>query len=206
MPNYVYLVRHGETEFNNKGITHGQYDVPLNELGKKQAKLLGVELKNVHFDVCFCSPLTRAKQTSKEILKYHPDVPVIYDDRLKEIFKGDLENTTEYPPDYLHNEKLDVLMRHNVESHAHFYSRVASVLNEVTSQFHDKDILIVCHCGTVKMSMIYFNPPDVCIEESYYKLEVKNCSVKRFENKKSDKNPILVTYPVDKEQWPLIAI
>ena len=37
MPNYVYLVRHGETEFNNKEIMHGQYDVPLNALGFKQA-------------------------------------------------------------------------------------------------------------------------------------------------------------------------
>ena len=206
MPKYIYLVRHGETEYNNKEITHGQYDVPLNDLGKKQAKLLGVELKNTEFDVCVCSPLSRAVQTAKEILAYHPNVPIIYDDRLMEIYKGNLENTTEYPIDYLHDEKLDVLMKHGVESHAHFYTRVKDALNEITTKYADKNVLVVSHCGTVRMSMIYFDPPDTCIEDDYYKVNIRNCSVQRFENKKQTKEPILVTYDVDKNEWPWIAI
>lgn len=206
MSNYIYLVRHGETEYNNKEITHGQYDVPLNAYGVKQAKLLGVELKKTHFDLCICSPLSRAKQTASEILKYHPDVPIIYDDRLMEIYKGELENTTEYPIDYLHDENLDILMKHGVESHAHFFMRVKAALDDITINYADKDVLVVCHCGTIRMSMIYFNPPDECIEKDYYRLDIRNCSVQRVENIQPTKMPILAVYDVDKEKYPWIAI
>lgn len=206
MPNYVYLVRHGETEFNNKEIMHGQYDVPLNQLGIKQAKLLGLELRDVHFDVCFCSPLSRAKDTAKEIMKYHTDVPVIYDDRLMEIYMGNLENTTNHPPNYMLDEELELLKKHDFESHAHFFTRVKSLLDEITDEYVNKDILIVAHCGTVRMSMIYFDPPNVCIEDMYYDLKIKNCSVQRVLNNKPERSPILVTYDVSKEDWPNIAL
>ena len=205
MSNYIYLVRHGETEYNNREIIHGQYDVPLNEYGIKQAKLLGLELKNTHFDLCICSPLGRAKQTANEILKHHPNVPIIYDDRLMEIYLGDLENTTEYPIDYLQDEKLDVLIKHGVESHAHFFMRIKSALDDITTKYNDKDILVVSHCGAIRMSTIYFNPTDECIEKYYYKINIRNCSVHRVENKKQDKLPILITYDVDKNKYPWIV-
>ena len=157
MSNYIYLVRHGETEYNNKLITHGQYDVPLNSLGIKQAKLLGIELKNINFDLCFCSPLIRAVDTAKEILVYHQNTPIIYDDRLKEIYLGNLENTDNYPVEYSLQENLEFLQKHGVESHAHFYTRVKSFLDEITTQYSNKDILIVSHCGTTRMGMLYFD-------------------------------------------------
>ena len=206
MNNYIYLVRHGETEYNNKMIIHGQYDVPLNEFGIKQAKLLGVELKNVHFDLCICSPLIRAVNTAKEILRYHKNVPIIYDDRLKEIDLGNLENTDKYPVEYALQENLTFLKKHNVESHAHFYLRVKSLLDEITLKYKDKDVLLVSHCGTVRMSMLYFNPPDKFNTDEYFSMNIKNCSVQKFKNMYQDKQMKLITYDVSKEEWPKIAI
>lgn len=50
------------------------------------------QLSDIKFDVCFCSPLTRAKQTCKEILAFQPRTKVFYNDRLKERDYGELVN------------------------------------------------------------------------------------------------------------------
>ena len=57
---HFYIIRHGETVFNRKGRIQGWCDSPLTDLGVSQAKQLGKELKNVPFDVCFCSTSERA--------------------------------------------------------------------------------------------------------------------------------------------------
>ena len=60
----VYLVRHGETQENREGIIQGQKDTELNEVGLKQARLLGEALKDVKFSLGFSSDLKRAYNVS----------------------------------------------------------------------------------------------------------------------------------------------
>ena len=55
MNNEYIFVRHGQTYWNKNGIMHGQYDIPLNFTGIKQAKKISEELKSNHFDICFNS-------------------------------------------------------------------------------------------------------------------------------------------------------
>ena len=50
----IYFVRHGQTYDNANKILQG--DGPLNELGVSQAKETGILLKDIKFDICFCSP------------------------------------------------------------------------------------------------------------------------------------------------------
>ena len=57
----IYIVRHGETEANKQGYVQGWTDVPLNENGRILAELTGRGMKDIRFDHCFSSPLTRAK-------------------------------------------------------------------------------------------------------------------------------------------------
>ena len=205
MSGTIYVVRHGETYWNKSGITHGQFDIPLNETGKHQAIMAASELMYEKFDVCFCSPLQRAVYTAKEILKYHKDLPVFYDDRLLEIYKGDFEGTINQSKYLLQNENLETLQKHGVESKAHFYKRVKSFYDDVIKQYKNKNILIVAHSGTIKMSLFYFNPPqDKNILEAWYDYSVKNCSIWKFENKISVEKPILIEYNVDKRRYPLI--
>ena len=100
MNNEYIFVRHGQTFWNKNGIMHGQFDIPLNYTGIKQAKKVATELKHEHFDLCLCSPLKRAKSTAFSILQHHKNTKIFYDDRLMELNKGLLEGK------HLNSEKL----------------------------------------------------------------------------------------------------
>ncbi|MCR4591131.1 MAG: histidine phosphatase family protein [Lachnospiraceae bacterium] len=90
----IYIVRHGETDWNNAGRLQGWTDMPLNANGVELASITGKGLSDVHFDLAFSSPLIRAYQTGELVLKENragsvPDI--IKDDRIKEIGFGKWE-------------------------------------------------------------------------------------------------------------------
>lgn len=205
--NTITLVRHGETYWNKTGIMHGQYDIPLNETGKHQAIMVASELMTEHFDICYCSPLQRSIYTAKEILKYHKDTPLYFDDRLMEIYKGDLEGTVNDSRKLTEHENLEFLKEHGMESRAHFFKRVEAFYADLYEQCeaYNWNILIVAHSGTMKMSMFYFDPPeDKSIVDAYYDISIKNCGVMKFQNELPIKRPILTEYDVDRKEYPYI--
>lgn len=55
----IYLVRHGETDWNQAGLLQGQTDIALNAQGLEQAHDAAERLKKVPFEIAFCSPLIR---------------------------------------------------------------------------------------------------------------------------------------------------
>ena len=57
----LYVLRHGITQWNKLKKVQGAVDIPLAPEGIKLAKKTGEALKDIHFDICFTSPLTRAK-------------------------------------------------------------------------------------------------------------------------------------------------
>jgi broad specificity phosphatase PhoE len=63
----IILVRHGETEYNAFETFRGRADIPLNETGLKQAKLLGEYLAAEKIKVVYSSPLQRAARTAEAI-------------------------------------------------------------------------------------------------------------------------------------------
>lgn len=63
----LYLIRHGETIWNEKGLWQGITDVPLNEKGREQAKKLANSLERV--DAIYSSPLKRSLETAEEIAR-----------------------------------------------------------------------------------------------------------------------------------------
>ena len=77
-----------ETNDNKNHIVQG--NKPLNKTGKVQVKETAKSLKDVKFDVCFCSPLKRTRQTAKALIKYHKNLKPVYDGRLIERQYGDL--------------------------------------------------------------------------------------------------------------------
>ncbi|CAE6434060.1 unnamed protein product [Rhizoctonia solani] len=89
----VYIVRHGETNENRMGIIQGQIDTQLNEAGKSQAELTGRGLKDVNFVKAYSSDSSRAADTARAILAYHPDCQLILDPRLRERYMGSLSGT-----------------------------------------------------------------------------------------------------------------
>jgi len=92
----LYIIRHGETKANKEGRLQGWSDVPLNEKGIELAQVTGKALQNIQFDRCYSSPLIRARQTAEQVLLHsgNRSVPVIIDERIKEINMGDWEGKT----------------------------------------------------------------------------------------------------------------
>lgn len=86
----LYLFRHGQTVHNIKRIFCGRTDSPLTETGIKQAQILAEKLKDKKIDLGICSELSRAKDTLKEVLKYHPQTPIESSQLILERDYGDL--------------------------------------------------------------------------------------------------------------------
>ncbi len=88
----IYIVRHGETVLNAKGVMQGRLDEPLNQNGRDLAEMTGKAMKGIHFDCCISSSLDRAKETAAIILRESEnDIPFDIDDRVIEIDFGDME-------------------------------------------------------------------------------------------------------------------
>lgn len=91
--NYIYLFRHGKTDFNERGIFTGWMDSKLTKNGILNAKEIARKLKNKKVDVAIHTRLSRSKDTLKYVLEFHPECKkLICDDRMIErsygIFEG----------------------------------------------------------------------------------------------------------------------
>jgi broad specificity phosphatase PhoE len=84
----LFFVRHGQTEWNAAARMQGQWNSDLNDLGRAQADVNGRLLAGLDIQMLFASPLDRTRQTA-QIVNRHLDVPVAYDDRIKEWDCGD---------------------------------------------------------------------------------------------------------------------
>ena len=65
----LYLARHGETDWNSAGRLQGQTDIPLNETGRSQARLLGQRLQGLGITSVGSSDLVRARETAEIIAR-----------------------------------------------------------------------------------------------------------------------------------------
>lgn len=65
----LYIIRHGETQWNVEGRLQGQTDTELNENGIRLAKITAEGMKEIPFDLGISSPLTRAKKTAEIVLE-----------------------------------------------------------------------------------------------------------------------------------------
>ncbi len=83
----IYLVRHGETDWNQAGRLQGQTDIALNAQGLEQAREAAERLKEVPFEIAFCSPLIRAKRTAETIIGDRK-ITLTTDERLRELNFG----------------------------------------------------------------------------------------------------------------------
>lgn len=76
---YLILVRHGRSEWNDKGLWTGWTDIPMTDEGFKEVERTAKVIKELpfHIDVAYLSPLIRSKQTLDVILKELPQQPEI---------------------------------------------------------------------------------------------------------------------------------
>jgi len=84
----VFLIRHGETNWNKEGRFQGQIDIPLNENGKDQARKTFEYLRNISFNKAFSSSMHRPYETAQIILQNSQDLKIERIDSLVEISHG----------------------------------------------------------------------------------------------------------------------
>lgn len=157
----IYIIRHGRTDWNVRHKLQGRTDIPLNAEGRKMAENAAKKYAGIHFDVCYSSPLIRALETAEIILKGR-EVPIISDDRLKEMCFGIYEGTEnifqkpECPLNvfFKHPEKYTEPVE-GAESMDELFERTENFLNEVAIPLHEsgKDVLIVGH-GALNSCML----------------------------------------------------
>ena len=86
----LYIIRHGETEWNVLKRFQGRSDIPLNDEGRRLARITAEALREVPFSRIYTSPLKRAYETAM-IIKADRDIPVIEEPRIIEIGFGEYE-------------------------------------------------------------------------------------------------------------------
>ena len=148
----LYIIRHGKTDWNALHKLQGKTDIPLNETGIEMARQAHERYKDVHFDICYCSPLIRARQTADLLLEGR-DVPIVIDNRLEEmgfgIYEGEQEvfEKPECPVRELFFNPAGYKAVGGAESLEDLIKRTGEFLNEVAIPLvnEGKDVLIVGH-------------------------------------------------------------
>lgn len=134
-----YYLRHGQTDWNVKGLAQGHSDIPLNEIGIQQALNSHTYFEQSNINIILHSPLVRAQQTA-EIINQKLNCPIISIDELKECYLGSYEGRPVGP--WIDDWKKGIL-KGDVELYKDFLVRVTCGLNKAFS--YNKNILIVAH-------------------------------------------------------------
>lgn len=180
----LYIIRHGRTDWNDLRKMQGQTDIPLNDNGREMARHAHDEYLDIHFDICFCSPLIRARETADLLLEGR-NIPIEYDDRLKEMCFGEYEglaNSFDIPDCPINAFFLDpenYVASKGAESIQELLSRTSEFLNEKVYPllFEGKDVLIVGH-GAMNSSIIC-NVMHRDISE-FWASGIENCVLKKL--------------------------
>lgn len=177
---YLALVRHGESEYNAKGIWTGWSDPLLTEKGKTQAREAGEKVKDIHFDVSYISVLKRAAETWDEIKKVigQEDIPTIADKALNERDYGDMTGKNKWEvKEQVGDDEFTRLRRAwdypppNGESLKMVYERVIPYYKEeiLPKLKEGKNVIISAHGNSLRALIKFLdNIPD----EDIHKLEM----------------------------------
>ena len=148
----LYLVRHGETESNRRGLALGQDDVPLNEHGLWQAERVGRALASEPLSAVYSSPLRRAPATAEAVAVHHGR-EVQVEERLHEMDHGDVDGLTgaeiqERFPEFLerwrHDDPADLRMPGG-ETFREAQVRMLAAAEDIASRHTESEVVVVSH-------------------------------------------------------------
>jgi len=162
----IYLVRHGETEWNKKGIIMGQADSPLTETGIEQVKATAQELKHVDFAAIFSSDLLRAQRTAA-IIKLERQLAVQTTKALRERTYGHYEGMSVEEFEKIFKDAFDKLKQltekeqkafrfdHDIESDDDVVGRMITRLREIAVAYSGKNVLVVSHGASIRTFLLH---------------------------------------------------
>lgn len=149
-----YIVRHGFSEANAKGVIAGQVEAPLTEMGREQARRAGEALRDVKIDVAYSSDLSRAYDTA--VLALEGRMPVVKRKGLREIDCGEWE-LVEFPElDKRFPEQRKLWHEHFGRSHpeggealSDAYARINGEILSLARLHEGKNVFIASHGGVL---------------------------------------------------------
>ncbi len=148
----IYLIRHAEAEGNLYRRAQGQYNALITPLGRSQIALLAERFRETPIDALYSSDLIRTQSTASAILKYHPELTIQTDPRLREINVGVWEDvpwgnlSRDWP------EQMELFARdperYQVPGSEHFgavVERMVTVLTELAEKHDGQTIAAFSH-------------------------------------------------------------
>ncbi|MCL4507710.1 MAG: histidine phosphatase family protein [Chloroflexi bacterium] len=148
----LYLIRHARSVGNAMQVIQGWLDLPLDDYGRRQIKLLGDRFQHKALAAIYTSPLLRAADTARAIAE-PLGMPVIPDDRLREYHMGAWTGLTA-----LEIEKMMLPRRLDsdldyvgpgAETGQEMRVRVSSFLDDTLARHAGGSVAVVCHGGTL---------------------------------------------------------
>lgn len=181
----LYIIRHGETDWNKTKRLQGKTDVPLNAFGKELAQKTAEGLQDVSFDLVITSPLMRARETAL-IIKNNREIPMIEDARIEEMSFGEYEgmcckgegfNIPDEEFHYFFDAPEKYVPSGDGETFFEFCGRVENFLEDLLSNqdYQESTILIVVH-GAVMCAMLR-KFKNLSLNQFWGKGVHKNCGV-----------------------------
>ena len=174
----IYLVRHGETAWNQAGLLQGQTDIDLNAQGFAQAAEAAERLKEVPFEIAFCSPLIRARHTAETIVGGRK-ISLITDERLRELNFGPWEGvdirTIKDAASQPFTNPGSYIPPDGAESFAQLYARSGEFVKQVLLPLEGtyETVLVVAH-GGVNRSIL--NPVLNIPVDDFWRMHMGNCA------------------------------
>jgi uncharacterized phosphatase len=141
----IYLIRHGETDWNLQGRFQGREDIPLNETGIKQAQRCGEAFRGETFQAIITSPLIRAKKTAQIIAECVDIESVIIE---KDIIERDFSKVSGMTPKereaFYASGEID-----DKEPFEDLCKRMLSCIKKYAEQYGEGNIIMVSHGASI---------------------------------------------------------
>ena len=151
----IFLVRHGETDWNRVGRWQGHADPPLNERGREQARDLARRLRRFSLDRAYSSDLRRARETA-EILAGELGLELTLDRDLREIDVGEWSGLTRDEVELRYPEAFTRWRAHDGpgwtqgETHEQMRSRALAAILRIARDHAHQSVLVVSHGGPIR--------------------------------------------------------
>ena len=174
----IYIIRHGQTDWNIEHRTQGHTDIALNKNGIEQAELITQKIANLKIDNIISSDLKRAYMTAQIINKKF-NKTIETDKRLREFCFGTLEGITRDKITQETWEKFNENPKQfNAETKEEIFNRIKSFMDDIKSNNINKNTLVVTHGGPIRMIKYYLdngdNYSDKKYLEEYMNLKINN--------------------------------
>lgn len=173
----LYVIRHGQTDWNVNSKIQGQKDIVLNTKGIQQANMAREIFNDLNVDLIICSPLKRTRKTA-EIINQEKNVKIIYRNELMERGLGKFEGQD------CGSEERDIYNYYknknsnDIEPVVDLCNRVNTLLEEIKKDFSKNTILLVTHGGTIRAIEAYFYGID--INGELPPENIKNCEIRKY--------------------------